>query len=567
MAKLKMQSMPTRKKILPLVMTLANKIMKDLRFTEVVDESIKWEDSFWNISPGNLLKVLVLSTFFDIRTPLTHLEDRFENIDLSFFVGEEAYVNSSNVGRALERLGEADYNGVYETLALSAMHKYDIESTRYHSDTTTISFYGEYDCCTLNLTDEEQQELLQIEKGYNKDGRPSCKQVVVGQVANELGIPVVSKTMNGATSDVEWNKQAIQYFAKLQEEGFVKGIYVADCKLVTEELITMMTAEKKKINFISRCPANFAQKLEDRMIERAYQSKQWEDMGQLSEEKDASHYRGISYIETICDTPMRLLVLESSSLAEKAEKHLLKEEEKLKPLIRELEKKLFKCEADAQIEIERFKALSKLKLFNCVFYIEKKVKEKYPVGRKKQNAQPEIKETFHIRVQEIKRNEKTCIEYLHRESSFVLISNVIEEVSNHDLLKTYKGQQVVENSFRLLKGPSVASVIYLKNPQRIQALSMILTFSLLIRAIIQYLLREGLKKHNEENPDIKLQVGWGNRPLISPTYKLFFEHAYVCCFEREGFGEYSFAWPSIETKLRVATLLDLMGLTLESLVN
>lgn len=74
----------------------------------------------------------------------------------------------------------------------------------------------------------------------------------------------------------------------------------------------------------------------------------------------------------------------------------------------------------------------------------------------------------------------------------VLISNVGEEVSGkRELLQTYKGQQVVEISFRELKSPSMASVIYLKNPERIQTLSMLLSFALLVRAIIQYRMRRG----------------------------------------------------------------------------
>lgn len=77
--------------------------------------------------------------------------------------------------------------------------------------------------------------------------------------------------------------------------------------------------------------------------------------------------------------------------------------------------------------------------------------------------------------------------YLQKASCIVLISNVgEEEQGDTELVRIYKGQQVVENSFRELKSPSMASVIYLKNPDRIRALSMLLSLSLLIRAVIQY---------------------------------------------------------------------------------
>ena len=84
--------------------------------------------------------------------------------------------------------------------------------------TTTISFYGEYDTEKLDLTDEEKAELLQIERGYNKDGRPECRQVVVGQIVNEAGIPVFQKVQDGSTPDVVWNTQAIDYLKDIQEK-------------------------------------------------------------------------------------------------------------------------------------------------------------------------------------------------------------------------------------------------------------------------------------------------------------------------------------------------------------
>jgi len=141
-----------------------------------------------------------------------------------------------------------------------------------------------------------------------------------------------------------------------------------------------------------------------------------------------------------------------------------------------------------------------------------------------------------------------------------------EEVSDRDLLATYKGQQIVENSFRLLKQPQLASVIYLNDPDRIKALTMLLSFSLLIRAIIQYKLRKGLRQYKEENPKGKLLVGWSGRELASPTFMLLYEHSHGCYFEREGHESYSFTWPHGESEKRVGTLLWLMGLCLEDLI-
>jgi len=217
-AKLEINKWPKRKKIIPLVLAVANTMIKELSFVEMINNAVSWNRSHWNISPGGLAKVLVMSTFTDIRIPLTHLEDRLENIDVEYFLDSDdksTFVNSSNVGEALDRIGDVDYDGIYERLALSAIQTYDIPVTRLHNDTTTISFYGEYDLDKVELTEEEKEELLHIERGYNKDGRPECKQTVIGQIVNEHGIPLINRTLDGATSDIEWNREAIQYAAQL----------------------------------------------------------------------------------------------------------------------------------------------------------------------------------------------------------------------------------------------------------------------------------------------------------------------------------------------------------------
>jgi transposase len=560
------------KKVITVVMAFANKMMVKLRFKERINEKVEWDKDHWGISPGGLAKALVLSTLTDIRTPLTHLQERLRPYDISYLIGDEAEehdVNSFNAGRALERIGEADYNGIYEGLAMAALQQYEIPIGNAHSDTSTISFYGEYDAENLKLTEEEQEELLKIEKGYNKDGRPDCKQVLVGQIVTEDGIPLTSEVMDGSTSDAEWNKKSLDYLESLRANGFTHGIYVADSKLVNQELVERMNGgeEKEKIQFVSRCPANFEEKLESRMIDKAYTTEEWEDLGQIMESKKASSYRGQSFIEIVCGSPMRMLVLESSSLAAKAEISMEKEELKITPLIKALEKKTFACRTDAEKEYERFSKLKELKLFTCEVEIQEIKKEKWPRGRRNATMRPIIIETYQICIIQVIRKEEACCKYIRNESCFVIISNVTDETTtNRELLAIYKGQHVVENSFRQFKGPNLASVIYLKNPARIQALTMILSFSLLLRALIQHRLRSGLKKHNEETSDEPIYAGWNGKALKSPTFKLFYEQTINCYYERENTNEYNFIWPYTEAKGIVIPLLSLMGETVASIL-
>lgn len=65
-----------------------------------------------------------------------------------------------------------------------------------------------------------------------------------------------------------------------------------------------------------------------------------------------------------------------------------------------------------------------------------------------------------------------------------------------ELLASYKGQSQAERGFRFLKDPQfLASSLYLKKPERIMALLMIMTVCLLVYAALEYRIRTALKTH------------------------------------------------------------------------
>lgn len=556
-------------KTITLVIAVANRILNELNFVKTIDEKTTFSKEHCNLSPGQRAKAFVLATMTDIRVPLTHLQDRTDDMDLEYLLGasyDKCGINAFNMGRALDDIGEKNSNHIYETLVLSALKKYKIPVASAHSDTTTVSFYGEYDIGKMNLSDEEKAEILKIEKGYNKDGRPGDKQLIVGQIVTDTGIPLTSRTLNGAASDAEWNKLAIDHYRDLHTHGIELCPYVADCKLVTQELVKTMNAPDSHVPFVSRCPNNFNESQADRAKEYAYATDNWIELGKVSSGKNSSIYRGTPLKETIFGTPMRLLVLESSSLCETAKKAFNKQQNALEPLLKAIKKKRFACYADAKTEFDNFAKSNALRLFDCTAEIIEERIEKWPPGRRSAATKPTIASVFSIKVT-VSTNQKAHDEFMQKKSSFVLISNIPEEsMSDPDLLKLYKGQHIVETSFRHLKSPQLASIIYLKNPKRIEALLMLLSFSLLVRAIIQYRLRDGLRQHLEENPDNIIYAGWNGKKLTSPTFQLFYTHTINCKFKREGNSDYSFNWPNVETRAVVVPLLMLLGFTISTVL-
>ena len=75
----------------------------------------------------------------------------------------------------------------------------------------------------------------------------------------------------------------------------------------------------------------------------------------------------------------------------------------------------------------------------------------------------------------------------------------------------------MERGFRFLKSPDfLTSSLFLKKPERIEALLMIMTCSLMVYAGIEHLIRQRLAEQNASFPDMK------KKPTQRPTARWVF---------------------------------------------
>jgi transposase len=106
-------------------------------------------------------------------------------------------------------------------------------------------------------------------------------------------------------------------------------------------------------------------------------------------------------------------------------------------------------------------------------------------------------------------------------SGFILATNELDEAQlpAPEVLAGYKGQARAERGFRFLKDPQfLASSLYLKKPERIMALLMVMTVCLLVYAALEYRMRTALKEHAATFPDQK-----GKR-IQNPTARWVFHY-------------------------------------------
>jgi transposase len=177
----------------------------------------------------------------------------------------------------------------------------------------------------------------------------------------------------------------------------------------------------------------------------------------------------------------------------------------------------FACEADAQQAVAHFAhALQATFLHDSALRFTPRYGKR---GRPGPEAQPD-QMVYHITGALASRltDRRARVD---QQSCFILATNEVDEgqLSAQAVLEGYKGPAQAERGFRFLKDPPfLASSLYLKKPERIMALLMVMTVCLLVYAALEYRIRKALKDHEATFPDQK------SKRIQNPTARWVFHY-------------------------------------------
>ncbi|WP_368986383.1 IS1634 family transposase [Caldifermentibacillus hisashii] len=495
---------------------LLSKLCDEIELEKTINDLVKWDSVRCHLSPGTRIKALVLNILCSGK-PLYKVHEFYQTLDSEMLFDTSIspdQLNDDALGRALDYLHEAEAWKVYSTLALKALKRLNLPIGVLHNDTTSISVYGEYK--------QPKEDGLQITYGYSKAHRPDLKQIVLGMGVTPERIPILAKVENGNISDKSWNVEFIQKMRKiLSNEDWKNLIYQADSALITTE--NLAEIQQQKLSFISRLPDTFS--LSTELKKEAWSLNNWERVGSLSNKKDAAIYQIQAFERQIQNLPYRFLVVHSNNLDQRKEKTLNraieKEEIQLKKEIEKLSKVPFHCKEDALEAIQAFKKKQKTSYFCYELNVQmsdQPVKRKKR-GRPKKDEQTKREQVYQIQLESFKKDRDFIEKKKKKLSTFVLITNKLDEetLSNQEVLKIYKGQSAAETRFRLIKDSQMIDAIYLKTPERVEALGIVYVMALLIYGILEYRVRKELK---ERNLSLILK---GKRKLHQPTGQALLE--------------------------------------------
>ncbi|NLW06837.1 MAG: IS1634 family transposase [Clostridia bacterium] len=491
-----------------------------LKIAEIIDAVVDWDPVQCHLSPGNRVKALIINLLVN-RKALYNVKNFYVHQDLEVLFGTKQQLkaedfNDDALGRGLDKLfASGQLKKMFSSIALTAAATHNVPLEAIHVDTTSVSVQGAY----------EGEGDLDITFGFSKGHRPDLKQFLIGLTVNKDGLPILAQSLDGNSSDKSWYPKVIEELVQTFSPAKLKGlIFVADCALVTKDNLALLVKEeanKPALQFISLLPENFG--LNKEVKAAAFETSTWQEIGKLSPKKAAACYKSQSFRREIDGREYRLIVVHSTNLDKRKEKSLakkwVKQKETLAKAALELSQRPFACAADAQKAIELFCKEYCRQHFILNGTVAEEIVSSYTrPGRPKKGEQPQSTVVYYAHI-EIEEDHQAMAREKDLAATFVLITNLMDTTFYPDraVLKEYKEQNVVERQFRFLKQPFLLGDIFLKNKNRIKAMSFVFQLALLVAAYLEYRVRKNLKK------EVSPLILSGERKSTNPTARALLE--------------------------------------------
>jgi transposase len=221
-------------------------------------------------------------------------------------------------------------------------------------------------------------------------------------------------------------------------------------------------------------------------------------------------------VVTLYEKTYRAVVVHSSSEDQRQQQHLARELQAssatLETTRREVAQQEYACLADAEA------AAAKLRTLQSAYHrLEAVVEErpKYGPGRPRQQ-QPRVVKALRYGLQVTLHERSEVIARKRQETGcFVLLTNVptAGEMARQagDVLRAYKEQHGIEQNFGFLKDPLMVNSLFLKKPERIEALGLVLLLALLLWRLMERSLRRYVETTGTTLP------GWDKKETTRPT--------------------------------------------------
>ena len=496
-------------------------MIDELDIENSIDSEIPFDTNKKGLSYGMLVKAMILNGLGYVNKQLYLTPRFFKDKPLETLFGTPIIcaeqINDDALGRTLDAIYDYGVSELYEKVSHKAVTLLGLTPSTVHLDSTSFHLDGAYRAFQVDnglnqpiASEDEDAKTptpIKLIKGYSRDHHPNLNQVVLNlMVEHQAGIPLMMRAADGNQIDAKAFATLVdEHIDSLKAMSNTSLTLIADAALFTQKGLEAI--KEKQIHFISRVP----HKLKEA---KALMHDECSNTLTLLDENYSFTEHAITYGEM----EQKWILYKSALSAQKEEKTLSKNLLHKSTDITKKAKKLmiqpFFCEADALATLGVFESKNPLvSLKNATLISKPKFTTK---GRPKPNQEPSHYEyywQFDITMQ-----RDTFKSQSEEESGYFILATNNLTLTPSELLHEYKSQQRVERGFRFLKSPEFLSdALFLKKPQRIEAMLMIMTLCLMVYAALEYKIRKELKEQNKTFPN---QLG---KPIQNPTARWVFE--------------------------------------------
>jgi transposase len=481
-------------------------MIERLGLMEKINKRLPLDKSKGGIVPhGQRVGAMILNGLGFMGGRLYMTSSFFEDKPVSHLLGDglcASHLNDDCLGRCLDAIATYGITKLLSEVVFEVAQEQGLLNRRLHLDTTRLTLYGDYEV-------EEDTPGPLPKLGYSKAHRPDLKQVVLSLV--EMGpanIPVWMEALDGNSSDKKSFQETVRRvteFMQALKTAPEHVCFVVDAAFYVPEKL----AELNAITWITRVPSTLTEA--KRCLNLADEQIIWQQVDQ--------NYRISAYEKMIAGQAQRWLMVHSTHAAAREWKTLCrrmdKQAEELSKTLWHLSCQRYACETDAKRALAD---ITKKLAYHSVHAVIKPHIHYAHKGRPKPNEQPahtdyQILATFTTDINKVRQLQQ-------RLGRFILATNEQDTTILQDaqILAQYKEQSHSEGGFRFIKDPAFeVDSVFLKTPERIGALMMIMTLCLMVYNVAQYQLRQCLQENNDTLPN---QLG---KPLKNPTMRWLFQ--------------------------------------------
>jgi transposase len=472
----------------------------ELGIGDVIDHATQQNPEMRDLTAGEAVNAMVLNGLGFINQALYLVPSFFQNKPTSRLLSPRVVpgqLNDDALGRALDTRYAYGVTELYSLMAATAAQRLGLAPRFAHLDSTSVHVDGRY-----NSDEEPADQVIHITRGYRRDHRPDLNQVMLELIVeHQAGIPVRMKPLRGHSSDAQDFGEVIRTHVYQLQITYGMTYVVADSAIYSAANLQKLA--QTPMQWSTRVPATLTE------AQAALAHVDPQAMAPLTE-----HYRYVELPSSYGGVPQRWVLIYSELRQTQAQRPvdqgLRQQSDQEGNAWKRLCSTTCACEAEARQALAAFgHTLQATFLATSTVYARPRYGQR---GRPARDAPPD-QVVYHI--DGALASWLTSRQALIAQHSCCILTTTELDASYlppQELLQGDKGQVHAERGFCFLKDPQfLASALYLKKPERIMALLMVMTVCLLVYAASEYSIRQALKEQGATFPNQK------GPPVQNPT--------------------------------------------------